>query len=618
MPNSLTPPAASAAARPSRGLLGWSVANFKAFGREPQSIPLAPITLVFGPNSAGKSSALHSLLFAHEAVTSGELDIHEPRLAEGAIDLGGFSQFTFCQRTDEHPVSLEYTLSPVALNKLFERTLGQESSVQAATLTLGLVLAIVSDAAADSAAGQPALIRLDLMVDGRPFCQVGRDRDGALTFRTLDLEHPFFAGVRRSYAELLRPDTARPALADERVLELCNNVFPRTVLCFDGQGLLPDSALLGPPGEYGVELPPEPLTDPDGLTDAEHLADFEAEEAEEQELRSPLFSPGDPDYEAIGVLMPRFAHLLGEVIDSAGESLRESFAGLTYLGPLRSFPDRDFTLTHNRDAHWHSGGGFAWDVLARDDTVRAKVNAWFASDFLKTPYQFVVTGLVSEEIVSSAIESELADIVHEKSDEHDMKRASRDDHDLEGFAFPYDAWDSDELGKRISSKALDRAKASRRTELRLIDKRTGARVSHRDVGVGLSQILPILVRAFSEREKLHLIEQPEIHVHPALQAELGDVFIQSALGEAQNRFLIETHSEHLILRILRRVRQTTAEDTDYLKNGPRVTPEDVAVIYAEPTKNGTKLHRLRVSPDGDFADRWPHGFFTERGVELFT
>jgi len=47
-------------------------------------------------------------------------------------------------------------------------------------------------------------------------------------------------------------------------------------------------------------------------------------------------------------------------------------------------------------------------------------------------------------------------------------------------------------------------------------------------------------------------------------------------------------------------------------------PRAIEAIYAEPTKDGTKLHHLRITPDGDFVDRWPDGFFTERGAELFT
>jgi hypothetical protein len=46
-------------------------------------------------------------------------------------------------------------------------------------------------------------------------------------------------------------------------------------------------------------------------------------------------------------------------------------------------------------------------------------------------------------------------------------------------------------------------------------------------------------------------------------------------------------------------------------------PEDVAVIYAKPTEKGTELIKLRITEDGDFADKWPDGFFAERAKELF-
>ena len=69
--------------------------NFKAFGPT-QRIPIKPITLVFGPNSAGKSSILHSLLMANEAQTNDDpkaLDVRRTHLGGDSVDLGGFRQF---------------------------------------------------------------------------------------------------------------------------------------------------------------------------------------------------------------------------------------------------------------------------------------------------------------------------------------------------------------------------------------------------------------------------------------------------------------------------------------------------------------------------------------------
>ena len=112
-----------------------------------------------------------------------------------------------------------------------------------------------------------------------------------------------------------------------------------------------------------------------------------------------------------------------------------------------------------------------------------------------------------------------------------------------------------------------------------------------------------------------MIEQPELHLHPALQAELGDVFIESALGENKNTFLIETHSEHLILRLLRRIRETTAGELPTGKMPLR--PDDIAVLYVKPGPEGSEVIALPVNVEGDFDEPWPDGFFPERAKELF-
>ena len=66
------------------------IANFKAFGKEFQTIPIKPITLVFGANSAGKSSLIHSLLWLNHAESSGKTDVFNPSLAGKSVNLGGF------------------------------------------------------------------------------------------------------------------------------------------------------------------------------------------------------------------------------------------------------------------------------------------------------------------------------------------------------------------------------------------------------------------------------------------------------------------------------------------------------------------------------------------------
>jgi len=148
-------------------------------------------------------------------------------------------------------------------------------------------------------------------------------------------------------------------------------------------------------------------------------------------------------------------------------------------------------------------------------------------------------------------------------------------------------------------------------ELSLIDSH-GRRLRFSDVGSGIGFVFPILVACYQGHHGL-IVQQPELHLHPALQAGLADVFIEAAAGKI---IICETHSEHLILRALKRVRQTSAGTlTDPTL---ALQPSDLAFNYFEPLTSGsTKIHNLRVSEDGDFLDRWPNGFFAERDQELF-
>jgi hypothetical protein len=148
-----------------------------------------------------------------------------------------------------------------------------------------------------------------------------------------------------------------------------------------------------------------------------------------------------------------------------------------------------------------------------------------------------------------------------------------------------------------------------------------------EVGAGLSQLVPVVVAALDVNSGFVAVEQPELHVHPAVQVGLGDLFIHGIkchfLYDADQPpdpppiFLIETHSEHLMLRLLRRIEETSdGEVPPHL--GP-LSPNDLSVnyIHTDPEKRQLKLVRLRIDETGEFIDRWPNGFFDERGDELF-
>ncbi len=122
-----------------------------------------------------------------------------------------------------------------------------------------------------------------------------------------------------------------------------------------------------------------------------------------------------------------------------------------------------------------------------------------------------------------------------------------------------------------------------------------------EVGFGVSQILPILIQCHSaEADSLTMIEQPEIHLHPKMQAELANLFAE-LVSNKNKKLIIESHSEYM----LRRLRRLMAEKK-------QLTPEEVAIYYFErkdynQRKDYISVRRLEINETGAFD--WPGDFY---------
>jgi hypothetical protein len=314
----------------------------------------------------------------------------------------------------------------------------------------------------------------------------------------------------------------------------------------------------------------------------------------------------------VRLFLPR---LIAEIQNGLVALASEELSKVQYLGPIRFIPPRHFAHAEPQDPDWFAGGGKAWDTLRRDENIRARVNSWLrGEDRLHSRYEVVVRDYLAADQLGDPINSGLQ-IIHEEAEQTAKELHQSADPELwQSPTGSMTLFDPDHH-EALLEDWLRTSDVDRMRDLTLLDLNSKTFVSHKDVGVGISQVLPVLVYSYALQNTILAMEQPEIHLHPGLQAALGDVFIESALGENKNRFLLETHSEHLILRILRRIRETTNGD---LKEGTvAVRPEDVAVLYVRPGKNGSEVVEIPIRPDGEFITSWPEGFFEERAEELF-
>ena len=126
-----------------------------------------------------------------------------------------------------------------------------------------------------------------------------------------------------------------------------------------------------------------------------------------------------------------------------------------------------------------------------------------------------------------------------------------------------------------------------------------------DVGFGVSQILPVLVLCYyAPPGSTIVLEQPEIHLHPSIQAGLADVFID-AIKTRRIQIIVESHSEHLLRRLQRRIAESE-----------EITNEETALYFCDLNKSGQSvLTNLNVDPYGNISN-WPDQFFGDEMGEL--
>jgi predicted ATPase len=505
-------------------LKSFGISNFKAFNLF-QSFAVAPITLIYGPNSGGKSSIIQSLMLLKQSLASPINQRIKDRhliLKGPYVDLGQSKSIHHRHNTSQ-PVSFKATFegrNNRFPNSLFagDHELTVETSFQEASHKGGhamVELTGVSYGACDL--NRKASFESSLERVRKNPGDVGADGGESYFIKAFQFKTWADVVSLAGFLELL------PRVkAQEHQRDLSGWL----------DGITPESF-------QSLSIVPRPNL----MTGRVTFLPYHIRNRTTSEQRP----GGTSDY------VPR-------LLNQIARGYSEIFETASYLGPHRNRPRRLYELDHQYQGSVGVSGEYLVEALTEDlygdgpeperDGVVKEVNRW-----------------------------------------------------LERFEIPY-SLSVDSLGNEVVGDIAT---------LKLYDRRAGVYVAATDVGFGIGQLLPVIIEGViaqgisqtQDRERLLCVEQPEIHLHPRLQAHVADFFIDTwKKGGCQ--WIAETHSEALMLRVQRRIREGT------------IQAKDVSVVFVNPIPGyGSEILNLRIDDHGEFIDEWPGGFFEENFHEMF-
>ena len=481
--------------------------NFKAFGNENQSAPMSRISLLYGPNSGGKSSVIQALLLLKQS--EGNLPRAGVLAPQGEyVDLAGFKAMVH-RHDEEREFEVNINLDIASGSEAtIDLTFGKDEQ----HLTALPVLNGVGYGTKGGNRVNDLTVRLQLNKG-----QSARTEETA-NFGWADPESSI-ASYGQYLHRLLTDESVRPRYF---TLRMVRARYPNLISALQEQGGLTEemmSILRRATVQARSSVLPAALE----LEESTELS----ESSELSEFKEYL------SFSRAG--MGTFSHSFGSFLE-----------GMSYLGPILDDPRRFYLSWGGRRSTVGKRGEYTFDIISHEDKVRTDVNSWF--DRFDIPYQIKN--------------------VHNVADS--------------------------ELTGSLSTMALE-------------DTRTGTVVTSVDVGFGISQILPVIVEGVAGTSRVVCVDQPEVHLHPKLQADIADFLIECK----DKQWIVETHSELLVRRILRRVAER------------KIEPSDVSVLYVDPPKpsesgSGSTINVLEVEDGGTFSSStpWPQGFFEDGYAEM--
>ena len=517
--------------------------------------------MLFGANSAGKSSVLQALQYVREILERQNANADRTLQGGEAVDLGGFLNLVHGRDPQRQiEIALEMELGATSIPELvpdaFEdwQTSDEDvwwmyetlQTVRRAVRTVGVRLRIGWNEQRE----QPVVQGYEITTNGEWCLTISASQDGRDAQMRINHANPIFMVEAEAVGDLLaeldgfvNPEDLGEMPASPDVLPAPKGPKKASVL----------SSLFSAVQEAGMERPG------DGLR--AWLGGFRGALPRLDQM---LFIPAPGATGAANVYMVReFTAFLSWLTIGPALLLRDQLRQMRYIGPLRRIPPRGFEVSLTKsDSAW-SDGMAAWETLVTgsQDLVER------VSDWMQSPAKLGT-----------------------------------------GYAVARKAYQEFDPNHPVPQPI-----GPIRKRAQLVDG-AGLTLHPQDVGVGISQVLPVVVAAQDGSASVVCIEQPELHIHPAVQVGLGDLFVDGALNQGLS-FLIETHSEHLVMRLQRRLREQAAGE---LPEGMgHISPIDISFVYMGRNDTGVVITaQIGLAPDGKFDSPWPNGFFSERAAEV--
>lgn len=459
------------------------IKNFKAFS-EWQSLTLAPITLIYGPNSSGKSSIIHSIMLLKQSLT-------RPSTQGGLVSNGEYVDLgDFSSMVNGHDIkkNISFKISYTARKKTVE------------------------DIVRRSSFGQSHIRHYDF-----DYAYSGTENNS--TYEGFSYLKSIHIGVTNERKAPVFDATFNSSLKETTKDLLAKRLIAAKKFILTSEDSVADYLERR---TRSWELKPDDIKKTLKNTDFQSDLNFSTPSMAVMQSK-----PSNSVSMSSGIILNL---TMGEV----ASDLKEKFISVTYLGPLRSHPSRFYAPRGDQnESVGKLGENVARFIYEQSPEITEKINGWF-----------------------------------------------------ERFEIPYEL-SARSIGDNVTGTVIC---------LQLRDIRSNVVVGPSDVGFGIGQMLPIIVEGIVREDSIICVEQPEIHLHPRLQAHLADFIIETS---KKNQWIIETHSESLLLRLQHRIFQGLEK-------------ERISINYVDPTPYGGEVINIPLDDDGDFLREFPEGFFEER------